>query len=368
MSTEPLNRLNLHPTGDAGLCTVSARCGGCPLIDDDPTEQRRRKLAEVASAFGEVGVRLPAEPKWVSSPQSIGYRNRVRLRIQPTGTVAFFNEVKSGGCAVLETALAELVHETIYLSESEPEHFRPYQHLEARGCDADGRASLYLTLREGSQSNLVAIRRRLPDVIVADSNCSPRPVQRYETTPGVHMSVPLDCFLQINQAVNRTLVEQVVGKALELGANSFADIYCGSGNLALPLMAAGLTGVGVDHEGPAIQSLASAFGPHGSRAIAGDAVTVSQQLVKEGQLYDLVLLDPPRAGVPHGLREMAQLSRQAMAMCSCNPKTLARDLRQLSGEFQLESLTVFDMFPHTRHVEVMAWLRRKPQGTTAAQS
>ena len=70
------------------------------------------------------------------------------------------------------------------------------------------------------------------------------------------------------------------------------------------------------------------------------------------------LADPPRAGLKSGLAALAGITGGWLAMCSCNPVTLARDLRSLLElGFELESLLAFDMFPQTHHLETLAWLR-----------
>jgi 23S rRNA (uracil1939-C5)-methyltransferase len=69
-------------------------------------------------------------------------------------------------------------------------------------------------------------------------------------------------------------------------------------------------------------------------------------------------VDPPRAGVKTGLPELARLASGWLCMCSCNPVTLARDLRSLIDlGYELEQLEAFDMFPQTHHLETLAWLR-----------
>jgi 23S rRNA (uracil1939-C5)-methyltransferase len=92
--------------------------------------------------------------------------------------------------------------------------------------------------------------------------------------------------------------------------------------------------------------------------VVGDSARVARDLNAQGQRFDLVLLDPPRAGVKEGLRELSALSAGWLAICSCNPVTLARDLRTLLDlGFELEELAAFDMFPETHHLETLVWLR-----------
>ena len=76
--------------------------------------------------------------------------------------------------------------------------------------------------------------------------------------------------------------------------------------------------------------------------------------------FDLVVIDPPRAGAREALVPLAQLARHHVALCSCNSATLAREIASLTqAGFALEEVCLVDMFPHTEHVEVLAWLARR---------
>lgn len=74
----------------------------------------------------------------------------------------------------------------------------------------------------------------------------------------------------------------------------------------------------------------------------------------------VVICDPPRAGMHAGARAVLAASGPRTVVCvSCNPESLARDLEALCGSYRLEQLDVFDLFPHTDHVETVALLRRR---------
>ena len=83
------------------------------------------------------------------------------------------------------------------------------------------------------------------------------------------------------------------------------------------------------------------------------------ELVTRGDVFELVVLDPPRAGARGAIRGIVAIVPSAIAYVSCDPVTLARDLKELvAAGYRLESVQCFDMFPHTHHVESLAWLTR----------
>jgi tRNA/tmRNA/rRNA uracil-C5-methylase (TrmA/RlmC/RlmD family) len=86
---------------------------------------------------------------------------------------------------------------------------------------------------------------------------------------------------------------------------------------------------------------------------------VLRQLLESARRFDLVLLDPPRTGAREALAGVVELAPRSIAICSCDPVTLARDLRELTARgYVLETVRGFDLFPQTHHVEAVAWMHR----------
>ena len=82
---------------------------------------------------------------------------------------------------------------------------------------------------------------------------------------------------------------------------------------------------------------------------------------------DYVLLDPPRAGASACIEELIKRKAKRMVYVSCDPATLARDLKALSNDFEIERITVLDMFPHTHHIETMVLLVPANKSTQGRQ-
>ena len=95
-------------------------------------------------------------------------------------------------------------------------------------------------------------------------------------------------------------------------------------------------------------------------AINGDAKAAFEKMVKEGEKFDVVVLDPPRKGCSkESLDYAVQLSQKSIIYVSCNPSTLARDLKYLREKgFGLKYIQPVDMFCHSYHIESVAWLEK----------
>ena len=147
------------------------------------------------------------------------------------------------------------------------------------------------------------------------------------------------------------------------------DAYCGTGTIGLCLAhAAEAQGInllltGVDQVENNIQMARRNARNNKLEAefICDDATRYMQALAKDGQNFDVIILDPPRAGsTPAFLKATAQLAQKKIVYVSCNVVTQARDLKVLlDSGFAIERVTPVDMFPHTKHVECVVILSRK---------
>ncbi len=146
------------------------------------------------------------------------------------------------------------------------------------------------------------------------------------------------------------------------------DAYCGAGTIGLCLAhAAEAQGVnllltGVDQVENNIQMARRNARNNKLQAefICDDATRYMQALAKDGQNFDVIILDPPRAGsTPTFLKATAQLAQKKIVYVSCNVVTQARDLKVLlDSGFTIERVTPVDMFPHTKHVECVVLMSR----------
>ena len=123
----------------------------------------------------------------------------------------------------------------------------------------------------------------------------------------------------------------------------------GPEKFALPLLAAGLSGIGIDRSRSGIDAARSVARAADLSAsfVAGDASELLGRLADAGEKFDLLLLDPPRAGAEREvLAQVKRLRPAEIAMCSCDAPSLARDMRSLcDAGYALKSVTGFDMFP-----------------------
>ena len=169
---------------------------------------------------------------------------------------------------------------------------------------------------------------------------------------------PVD-FIQVNREVNVSMVAAAMGLLLPTRDDRVLDLFCGLGNFTLPLARRAGNVVGV--EGDA--GLVAKARANAARNGVGNAVFVKENLFEPSEFapwanerYDLVLLDPPRAGASELLARLARWRPRRVVYISCHSGSLARDAEILvhTQGFKLTCAGVMDMFPQTTHVESIA--------------
>jgi tRNA/tmRNA/rRNA uracil-C5-methylase (TrmA/RlmC/RlmD family) len=333
-------------------------------------QQRRRKLQATAELFSEFSVPLHFDP--ARSPDA--YRNRVRLRVVE-GVPTFFNSEKSLECAVLQPALRRTLGVLRQVSTEDRSLLEGIAHLELRAPDLDLESGLLLVPLpevhpDVARQAAVRLEERLPFALlvhvggpqVEDPGGEPAPPwQRHFLLPDLDQFVPLDGFMQVNPVINQALVQAVARGAQERGIETALDLYCGSGNFGLALSKAGISVTGVDSGRHSVLAANRASRQQGlpGTYLLGDAGSLLAELQADWSDAQLAVVDPPRAGLKQAIEPLLRLSPRVLAFCSCRPSSLLRDVAQLCRHgYRMESLTLFDMFCHTEHVEALAWLRR----------
>lgn len=158
---------------------------------------------------------------------------------------------------------------------------------------------------------------------------------------------------------NRFLIDRLVETALEGAEGRFAvDLYAGVGLFSLPLARRFPRVEAVESARSAARDLVF------NAARAGLELTVRQDsaaryLAGLAEAPDLVLADPPRAGLgPEVVRQLVRLKPPRLVVVSCDPATLARDIQALlGGGYEIERIAIVDLFPQTYHIETVAHLR-----------
>lgn len=345
-------------------CPVAASCGGCDLMHVARPAELLHKHSLLREALTRVGG-VEMEPPPLSAQASAGYRSRVRFHIGKHGKLGFFGRgshqlVEVPGCAVADPRINQALALVRRLARRFPEALAGFSDLELRAGE-DFVIARFIP-RDGIKPIAAEpfLRALSKDLRVAASEREAQELcERRSVTPDVFVEIPADAFSQINVAVNQQLIQSLVGGARTRGLRTFCDLFGGVGNFSLPLARLGLRGVMVERTPSAVQAAQRAASEQGLalKTRGADVARAVTDLVREGQRFELVVLDPPREGAPEVVAQLPALGARAVAYVACDPVTLARDLKQLvSAGLRIVSVEAFDMFPRTHHFETLVWL------------
>lgn len=171
-------------------------------------------------------------------------------------------------------------------------------------------------------------------------------------------------FFQTNTAVAVGLYNQVSEWVDAVEASNLWDLYCGVGGFALYCAGPSRRGTGVEVSEQAIESAKVSAAELGidARFLAGDATEFAEENLAAStgvERPDCVIVNPPRRGI--GARLSAALENSGVehiVYSSCNPVSLAKDLARMPA-YEVAQARIFDMFPHTKHLEVAVLLQRR---------
>lgn len=352
-------------------CPIAERCGGCDWMALERRAQVEQKAAILSEALRRTGgfASLPATIPVVAAGPDLGYRARVRFHVDSEGTIGFFAKrshdlVEVDHCPVCRP---EIDRALSLLRAIDRSALRAFSSVEIRSTLEGSGVALELELRPGftvSKAAHEALADLSGDVSVSIAGQGGQPEgseQVLSLLGGVRVGAGPGVFTQVNPDVNALLVSEVVAGAKERRVEHFCDLFAGVGNFALPLLAAGMSGIAVELDVRAVESARRAARAAGLPAGAFIADDVARFLARRPERpFDLVILDPPRRGAKDVLESVVRAAPRHIAMCSCDPVTLARDLATLARSgYELGSVRGFDMFPQTHHLEALAWMERK---------
>lgn len=363
----------------AAPCAAFPRCGGCALQHVDYARQLDHKQRVLMAQLRAHGI----EPVQVRAPVSgprYHYRHKARLGVRRVGEqlLVGFREgfsnrvVRMDDCKTLALPFARMLPglqraiaglqrpervPQVELAAGDDEFTVIVRHLEAldagdrdRLMDFSASSGMRVLLQGGGYETVVQLDGSAPDPL------------RYDNVDyGLSFEfLPTD-FTQVNPYVNRLLVRHAVLALAPVPGAAAADLFCGIGNFSLALARAGVRVLGLEAADGAVQrarhnAARNRLADRAEFAVA-DLYHPDCRSLPE---VDYLLLDPPRSGAGPNLRRwLAGSGSSRVAYVSCNPRTFASDAKVLAqAGFQLQQVGIFDMFPHTAHIETLGLFTR----------
>ena len=382
--------LERSPERAASACPHEARCGGCAarhMRYEHSLELKRQRVFDALSRIG--GVENPMVYETIGCADSERSRNKAEYAVEMRDgevRVGCFEGRSRRVLPIRDCLLqrGESVRALNWIADHLGEYdFAPHIRYLVTRVNRAGELTVVLCgdapLGNALRDLAAAMAHALPELIslyfcklqarpahALDGNCAH--IYGARTMNDQLLGLSFELAPQAFFQVNPIQAEALYLKALEAAGigerTRVLDAYCGAGTITLAAAARGAQTVGVEIVAPAIENAKRNAERNGlsdrARFICGDAAREIPRMIAAGESFDAAILDPPRKGADAALlNALADAAIPRIAYVSCDPGTLARDIKLLSGRgYHFEWAQPVDMFPWTGHVETVAKLSK----------
>ncbi len=328
-------------------CPYFGSCGGCQYQHANyefQVEQKRAILLENLQRLGGISYTgqidsITAEP-WA-------YRNRIQLHFEK-GHCGFHrggsNElVAVDSCPISSPLLNEAIDKLTGLAKQAewPDFLKS---VELFSNETDLQINVLDSSRPVAARFFDWLRKSLP--------IAPGPIS-YQAV-GHEFRISHGAFFQVNRFLIDQLAQEVLGT---VNGQHAIDLYAGVGLFSIPLASRFATVDSVERSGPAVRDLEFNLQNAGITNVTPSRAASEDYLLSLQNAPDLIVADPPRSGLGKAAtKELLRVKPKQLTIVSCDPATLARDLKQLLTAFRIERMTMVDLFPQTYHLETVVHL------------
>ena len=377
-------------------CPIYKECGGCQLQHMSYEGQLKAKEKQVSDVLQRIGKleNVKVHPV-IGMENPWRYRNKAQVPIgeHEGGLIGGFYQQRSHqiidmkACIIQQEKNDEVVKEVKEICNingvrayDEQKHKGELRHIMARYGLKSGEVMVVLVTRTneltGKKKIIEEIVKRIPGVksIVQNINSKKTNVifgdetkvlwgeeVIYDSIGDIKFAISARSFYQVNPEQTKVLYDKALEYADLTGEENVIDAYCGIGTISLFLAQKARKVYGVEIVPEAIEDAkknAELNGISNVEFAVGEAETVIPEWYENGVVADVLVVDPPRKGCDDKLLQtIINMKPKKVVYVSCNPATLARDLRVLEdGGYQTVEVQPVDMFPQTMHVECVAQL------------
>ena len=380
--------LRPSPMRTEPACPVFGQCGGCAAMHMDYALELEFKLGRVNDALRRIGgLDLRAE-RIVGAESLEGYRNKAIYNFAPGPVCGFYSPrshrvVETDRCLLQPECFDRAARALLAWME---EHAVPaYDEATGRGLirhlflrrTSTHFAACIVAAGHVDASAADALRDACPEltgVLVcvnrsAGNTVLSGPIRLLwgrdaveETVCGARLTLSPLTFFQVNTAQTEALYG-LVGAYAQPAGKTVLDLYCGAGAIGLAAARDAAMLIGSDIVPSAVENAranARRNGVANARYLCGDAKDVAIRLAEEGLRPHVIITDPPRKGMDEQvLQAIAAMAPERLVYVSCDPGSLARDLKRLTDlGFRPDHCTAVDTFPRTHHVETVVQLSK----------
>ena len=331
-------------------CPYFNECGGCSYMHvthEDEVEYKVNALKEILKR----NVVIDANVSTIISNNELGYRNKLSLKVE-NYEFGFYKEESHEFIKIDECPLASLAIRNIF-------KLKEYLKFKEGNILIRSNFNDEIIIKINSESsvdlNIEKLKEHIKLVgIIINQKVLYGEDFFIEQVHNYFYKVNINSFFQINL----NILDKVINLLRKKEYNTVADLYCGVGTLGIPLKKQKLYGIEIVKEAVIDAIYNAKINKQDNKYLLGSAEAINKINAK----IDTIIIDPPRAGLnKKTLDFLINSQSDNLIYMSCNPMTLAKNLKSLSTVYNIEEVFYLDMFPRTKHIECVSVLSRKAQ-------
>jgi len=349
-----INYLKTSPKRVPSKCPFFGKCGGCTYLNstyEDSLSYKKKNLEDIISKYANIKYNISIIP----SPNNLAYRNKITLKIinkefgyyEPSS----HNLIKIDKCLLAEPAINDFIPDIKYLNIEQGE-------LTIRS-NYNNELLIWIKSKVNIVPNISYLKNKHKIVGIVLNN---KPI--YGESSFIEIinhqlfTVSYDSFFQINRHICSKIFNIIDENILP--GETILDLYCGVGTLGINASKNAKKAFGIEIVKNAILNAITNSKINKRDNIYYMLGNVSTCLPKIKDKIDTIIVDPPRAGLDKKTKEtIITFKSPKIIYISCNPMTLARDLKELSSYYNVTNIFGLDMFPFTEHIESVCLLERR---------
>lgn len=303
-------------------CPYYYECGGCNIMHMSYQEQlsfKVNKIKNILKKYCDIDI----NPTIVKSNSEFNYRNKVTLHSKNKKHGFFKNNsneiIEIEKCLIASKGINEEIKKVKLSNED-------------------------VIIRENSQNEIISSNTEKQSFI--------------ENINGYKYKVNINSFFQVNNYICEKLVSYVT--SLVENEKIIFDLYCGVGTFTIPLSEKCNEIYGIEYNKEATRNAEENKILNNRKNIKFMTGKVENEIFKIKEKPDLIVMDPARSGLNEKVIDFINEKKiRKLIYISCEPLTLAKDIKKLKDSYELKSIKLFDMFPNTHHVECVILLQKK---------
>ena len=349
-----IDYIEKSPLRVESICPYFNECGGCNLLHldyENTLKYKKEKIESILSKYANYKNNINV----YASPKQLNYRNKITLKVSD-GVVGYYKNkthdiIKIDNCHLAQQSIVNFIKDIKLLNVSNGEIIIRSNY--------NNELLIHIKSQNNITPDITSIKKKhkLVGIVLNNKTIYGEP-SFIEIINKQFFTVSYDSFFQINREICSMIFDNILTEINE--KDVILDLYCGVGTLGINACKKASKAYGIEIVKNAVLNAITNSKINKRDNIYYMLGKVEDNLPKIKDNIDTIIVDPPRAGLdPKTKQTILDFKCNKIIYVSCDPMTLARDLKELSSIYNIKKIESYDMFPFTEHIETYCVLEKR---------